>query len=212
MWAVPWVICFLLEATDDDTRLPFGTPIFVFTNSVIFARIWMLMNVLHSYIWYAKNVLHLSISAWVGFPSKRDEIYLMKISTLNICLLRSLKTNSVVGPSELSSHTRKSISIPSENLIDIIIIIILDHYFLCEGWGDTRRGSTLTSRYVDTYQPTCPTNLVVGTVQATNSGWIQFQVIAYQWDNRDKASLVRGNTGPGTYFWRASSRSRSKFP
>ena len=166
MWAVPWVLCFLLDDTDDDIRLPFGTPIFVFTNYFLFARIWLLMNVLHYSIWYARNVLHLSISAWVEFTLDKAEISLMKISTLTIVLLIYLKTNSFVGPLELSSHARNSISTPLENLIFIIIIIILDHCFLCEGCGDTCHGSTLTSWYVDNYQPTCPTNRVVSTVQA----------------------------------------------
>ena len=69
---------------------------------------------------------------------------------------------------------------PLDNLIIIIIVNILEQCFLCEGCGDIRRGSTLTYRYVETYQPTCPTNRVVSTVQATNFGRIQFQVIAYQ--------------------------------
>ena len=118
--------------------------------SIRFSRIWLLTNFLHSSIWAARYVLHVSIYAWVDFSLKKADISLTKVSTLAICLLRSLETDSVVGPLELWSHAGKSILTPLKNIILIIIIIVVDQCFLCEGCGDTRRVITLTSCYVDT--------------------------------------------------------------
>ena len=179
---------------------------------LVFSIIWLFTNVLHSPIWAARNVLHLSIYAWVDFYLNKTEISLMKGSTLAIFLLISLKTDSVVGPLELSSHAGKSILTPPENIIVIIIIIVVDNCFLCEYCGDTRRGITLTSRYVDTYQPTCLTNRVVSIVQATKFGQIQFQVIPYQWDHRDKINSCDSKCQSRYFFPTRNSRSWSKFP